>query len=146
MGPLLSLRGGAPSKLSAASAGTVPGNGADRLSGGGGFPAGCERPAASQLAAARPLSEGEISEHGLRTATGRLEAQLDRLLEKSYRDPANRRLAKHLEHERPFLFTFLYCPRLDATKLEAARAVRWRVIARKVWRGNRTWAGAQTQQ
>src|SRR5438093_9501384 len=56
MGPLLSLRGGAPSKLSAASAGTVPGNGADRLSGGGGFPAGCERPAASQLAAARPLS------------------------------------------------------------------------------------------
>jgi transposase len=90
--------------------------------------------------------EGEISEHGLRTATGRLEAQLDRLLEKSYRDPANRRLAKHLQHERPFLFTFLYCPGLDATNHEAERAVRWMVIARKVWGGNRTWAGARTQQ
>ena len=90
--------------------------------------------------------EAEISEHGLRTATGRLEAQLDRLLEKPYRDPANRRLAKHLEHERPFLFTFLYCPGLDATNHEAERAVRWMVIARKVWGGNRTWAGAWTQQ
>ena len=89
---------------------------------------------------------GEISEHGLRTATGRLEAQLDRLLEKSYRDPANRRLAGHLDHERPYLFTFLYCPGLDATNHEAERAVRWMVIARKVWGGNRTWAGAQTQQ
>src|SRR5437868_120354 len=90
--------------------------------------------------------EAEISEHGLRTATGRLEAQLDRLLEKPYRDPANRRLAKHLQHERPFLFTFLYCPGLDATNHEAERAVRWMVIARKVWGGNRTWDGAQTQQ
>jgi transposase len=90
--------------------------------------------------------EGEISEHGLRSATGRLEAQLDRLLEKSYRHPANRRLARHLEHERPYLFTFLHCPGLDATNHEAERAVRWMVIARKVWGGNRTWEGARTQQ
>src|SRR5512132_974264 len=55
MGTLLSFRGGIPSKLSAASAGTVPGDGADRLRGGG-FPAGRERPAAGQLAIARPLS------------------------------------------------------------------------------------------
>ena len=90
--------------------------------------------------------EQEISEHGLRSATGRLEAQLDRLLEKSYRDPANRRLAQHLQHERPYLFTFLYCPGLDATNHEAERAIRWMVIARKVWGGNRTWEGAWTQQ
>jgi transposase len=90
--------------------------------------------------------QGEISEHGLRSATGRLEVQLDQLLEKSYRDPANRRLAKHLRHEQPYLFTFLHCPGLDATNHEAERAVRWMVIARKVWGGNRTWAGAQTQQ
>src|ERR1051326_8553821 len=57
MGPLLSLRGGVPSKLSEASAGTVPGDGADRLSGRtGGFPAGRERPATGQLATTRPLS------------------------------------------------------------------------------------------
>ena len=90
--------------------------------------------------------QGEISEHGLRSATGRLEARLDRLLEKPYRHPANRRLAKHLEHERPYLFTVLYCPGLDATNHEAERAIRWMVIARKVWGGNRTWAGARTQQ
>lgn len=90
--------------------------------------------------------QGEVSEHGLRIATGRLEAQLDRLLERSYRDPANRRLAKHLRHEQPYLFTFLHCPGLDATNHKAEQAVRWMVIARKVWGGNRTWAGAQTQQ
>ncbi|MCW5982406.1 MAG: IS66 family transposase [Bryobacteraceae bacterium] len=90
--------------------------------------------------------EGEISEHGLHSATGRLEAQLDRLLEKSYRHPANRRLAHHLEHEQPYLFTFLHCPGLDATNHEAERAIRWMVIARKVWGGNRTWEGARTQQ
>ena len=90
-------------------------------------------------------AQGEISEHGLRSATGRLEAQLDRLLEKSYRHPANRRLARHLEHERPYLFTFLHCPGLDATNHEAERAIRWMVIARKVWGGNRTWEGARTQ-
>ncbi len=41
----------------------------------------------------------EISLHGLWTATGRLEAKLDRLLVPSYRDPANRRLAHHLQRE-----------------------------------------------
>ncbi len=124
----------------------------------------CERMAhiASAAAAAFPLAvqgllqaslqlrdryqQGEVSEHGLRSATGRLDAQLDRMLEKHYRNPANRRLAHHLEHEQPYLFTFLHCPGLDATNHEAERAVRWMVIARKVWGGNRTWAGAQTQQ
>ena len=60
--------------------------------------------------------EQKISLHGLWTATGRLEAKLDRLLARNYQDPANRRLAKHLRHERPYLFTFLYGPGLvDAT-------------------------------
>ena len=57
----------------------------------------------------------EISCHGLWTATGRLEAELDRLLARTFQDSANRRLAKHLRRERPYLFTFLYCPGLDAT-------------------------------
>jgi transposase len=69
--------------------------------------------------------EGEISEPGFRSATGCLEARLDRLLDKSYRHRENRRLAKHLQHERPHLFTFLYCPGLDATNHEAERAIRW---------------------
>jgi len=88
----------------------------------------------------------KISLHGLWTATGRLEAKLDRLLAKDYWDPANRRLAKHLLHERPYLFTFLYCPGLvDATNNLAERVMRILVMIRKNWGGNRTENGARTQ-
>ena len=88
----------------------------------------------------------QITLHGLWTATGRLEAQLDRLLEKTYQDPANRRLAKHLRHERPYLFTFLYCPGLvDATNNLAERVMRRLVMIRKNWGGNRTESGARAQ-
>ena len=59
--------------------------------------------------------------------------------------PANQRLARHLNHERPWMFTFLHCPGLDATNNAAERAIRGMVIARKVWGGNRTWEGARTQ-
>ena len=44
------------------------------------------------------------------------------------------------------MFTFLYCPGLDATNNAAERAIRGMVIARKVWGGSRTWQGARTQQ
>ena len=87
----------------------------------------------------------EISLHGLRTATGRLEVKLDRLLARTYHDAANRRLAKHLDHERPYLFTFLYCPGLDATNNAAERAIRALIGARKNWGGNRTQTGAHAQ-
>ena len=88
---------------------------------------------------------GELSTHGLWTATGRLEAEFDRILERSYRDPANQRLSKHLRRERPYLFTFLYCPGLDATNNAAERALRPLVVARKNWGGNRTDKGARAQ-
>ncbi len=89
---------------------------------------------------------GEVCERGLSIATGKLEAELDRMLGTRRRNPANRRLARHLEHERLWLFTFLHCPGLDATNNAAERAIRGMVIARKVWGGNRTWKGARTQQ
>lgn len=89
---------------------------------------------------------GEISAHGLSSATGRVEAYLDRLLARSRRNPANRRLARHLDRERPWLFTFLHGPGLGATNNAAERAIRGIVIARTVWGGNRSWAGAWTQQ
>jgi transposase len=90
--------------------------------------------------------EQKITLHGLWTATGRLEAKLDRLLAKTYPDPANRRLAKHLRHERPYLFTFLYCPGLvDATNNLAERVMRILVMIRKNWGGNRTENGARAQ-
>jgi transposase len=88
----------------------------------------------------------EISLHGLHVATGRLAAEMDRLLAKTFRDPANRRLAKHLRHEEPWLFTFLHCPGIEATNNAAERALRPAVVARKTWGGNRTENGAKTQQ
>jgi hypothetical protein len=55
-------------------------------------------------------------------------------------------LAKHLRHERPYLFTFLYCPGLvDATNNLAERVMRMLVVIRKNWGGNRTENGARTQ-
>lgn len=90
--------------------------------------------------------EQKISLRGLWTATGRLEAKLDRLLARTYQEPANRRLAKHLCHERPYLFTFLYCPGLvDATNNLAERVMRLLVVIRKNWGGNRTGNGARAQ-
>jgi transposase len=89
---------------------------------------------------------GEISEHGRRTATGRLESKLEGMLATRRRNAANRRLARHLEHEQLWLFTFLHCFGLDATNNAAERAIRGMVIARKVWGGSRTWEGARTHQ
>jgi hypothetical protein len=54
-------------------------------------------------------------------------------------------LAKHLRHERPYLFTFLYCPGLEATNNVAERVMRILVMIRKNWGGNRTTKGARTQ-
>jgi hypothetical protein len=87
----------------------------------------------------------EISLHGLWTATGRLEVKLDRVLAHPGRDSANRRFAQHLLHERPYIFTFLYCPGLDATNNGSERAIRALIGARKNWGGNRTPRGARAQ-
>jgi transposase len=91
-------------------------------------------------------AQREVSERGLAIATGKLEAKLDRMLRTRRRNPANHRLARHLAHERLWLFTFLHCAGLDATNNAAERAIRGMVIARKVWGGNRTWEGARTHQ
>lgn len=89
--------------------------------------------------------QDQISEHGLAVARGQIEAQLDRELDRPWRSPANRRLADHLSRERHALFTFLDCPGLDATNYRAEQAIRFMVVARKVWGGNRTEVGAYTQ-
>jgi len=86
-----------------------------------------------------------IGERGLAIARGQLEARLDRTLNCNYRSPANRRLANHLRREREAMFTFLYCPGLDATNYRAEQAIRPMVVTRKVWGGNRTERGAYTQ-
>jgi transposase len=110
------------------------------------FPQAVEHLLETSLELRDRYEQGEICERGLSIATGRLEASLGRILEIRRRNPANHRLARHLEHEWLWLFTFLHCPGLDATNNAAERAIRGMVIARKVWGGNRTWEGARTQQ
>jgi transposase len=89
--------------------------------------------------------QGQIGERGVAVARGRLEAQLDRTLQRRFRSPQNRRLANHLLRERDALFTFLNCPGLEATNWRAEQAIRPMVVTRKVWGGNRTTQGARTQ-
>jgi transposase len=110
------------------------------------FPRAVENLLLTSLDLRDRYERGEVSARGLSIATGKLEAKLDRMLETRRRNPANRRLARHLEHELMWLFTFLHCPGLDATNNAAERAIRGMVIARKVWGGSRTWEGARTQQ
>jgi transposase len=58
---------------------------------------------------------------------------------------ANERLAQHLWNHRDQLLTFLRVPGVDATNWRAELAIRFGVILRKVWGGNRTWIGARAQ-
>ena len=88
---------------------------------------------------------GQLSPHGVAVARGQLEARLDRVLQRRTRSPANRRLRNHLVREREAVFTFLYCPGLEATNWRAEQAIRPMVVPRKVWGGNRTANGARTQ-
>jgi transposase len=89
---------------------------------------------------------GEISPHGLAVATGRLEAQMDRLLQWNVAYPPNLRFLKHLTREQPHLFTFLHDLDVEATNWWSEQAIRPAVVTRKVCGGNRTWLGALTQE
>jgi len=59
---------------------------------------------------------------------------------------SNRRLLAHLRNEREHLFTFLTEPGVQATNWRAEQALRPAIVNRRNWGGNRTAAGARTQQ
>ena len=109
------------------------------------FPGAVHSVLQSSLRLRNRRDQGQISPPGLAVARGQLEARLDRVLRKRTRSPANRRLANHLVRERDAVFTFLYCPGLEATNWRAEQAIRPMVVTRKVWGGNRTASGAHTQ-
>lgn len=60
-------------------------------------------------------------------------------------NPANERLAGFLYRHADDLFTFLRREGVDATNWRGEHAIRGAVVNRKVWGGNRTWRGAETQ-
>ena len=89
---------------------------------------------------------GDLSDHGLATARGRLLARLSRLIDNPPPLDDTERFAAHLAIEFPAIFTFLWDPSVDATNWRAEQAIRPAVVIRKVCGGNRTRKGADTQQ
>jgi transposase len=88
----------------------------------------------------------EVSDHGLLVAKGRLSARLEQMLQWNVSHKPNHVFIKHLRNEAPHLLTFLGRKDVPATNFQAEQAIRPAVVSRKVWGGNRTWRGAQTQQ
>ena len=87
---------------------------------------------------------GEISEHGLASARGRLAARLGRLIDTPPPLADAERFAKHLANEFPAVFLFLCDPSIEATNWRAEQAIRPAVVTRKVCGGNRTRRGADS--
>src|SRR5581483_720611 len=79
-------------------------------------------------------------------AVADVEHRVDRLLAKQTQHPGNRRLLQHLRRERQALFTYLHHEGVQATNWRAEQAIHPAVVNRKVWGGNRTPAGVETQQ
>jgi transposase len=88
---------------------------------------------------------GTVSDHGVAVAGGRLRNLLADLVYPPKVNAANDRFAEHLWQHLDDLFTFLAYPAIEATNWLAEHAMRFGVILRKVWGGNRTWAGAKAQ-
>jgi transposase len=81
---------------------------------------------------------------GRAAAVVELRARLDTLCARSPGCDDNRRLLAHLAKQAPHLFTFLTHDHIPATNYHGEQAVRPCAVNRKVWGGNRTWAGADT--
>lgn len=88
----------------------------------------------------------EISMHGLAVAVGRLESRLWRLFMTRTTDEENDKLLNHLFAEREAMFTFLRVKGVEACNWPGEQAIRPAVVTRKVCGGNRTPAGAHTQE
>jgi transposase len=98
------------------------------------------------LAVRAQRDSGPLSPADIAGPVEDLERRLEVVLAKQVRQPANRRLLKHLAHEREALFTYLKRDGVEATNWRAEQAIRPAVVNRKVWGGNRTPAGAHIQQ
>lgn len=84
----------------------------------------------------------------LERLTGRREefdARLRDLLERPRSVPEQDVFANHLAKHAGHLFPFVTDPLIEATNWQAEQAIRPAVVNRKVWGGNRTWAGARAQ-
>lgn len=88
----------------------------------------------------------ELMPHGFKVQRGKIEAAMDRLLEKNLTDPGNARLARRLQKHRDHIFTYLYdeTGETEPTNNLAEREIRPGVITRKLGACNRSPIGAKT--
>jgi len=87
-----------------------------------------------------------ISPHGLAVAQGRLESRRKGLLGWRLSHEGNRKFRDHLARHAEQILTFLYVWGLEASHWPAEQGIRPMVANRKVFGGNRTWAGAHAQE
>jgi hypothetical protein len=73
---------------------------------------------------------GQIGEHGPRVARGRLAAEMARLLDGTFTNLDNYRLARHLRRYEKALFVFLTDRAVEATNWPAEQAIRPAVVNR----------------
>jgi transposase len=90
--------------------------------------------------------EGEVSAERLRRARPEFDRRLRDLAWPAREVPAYETLSAHLWKHLDEWFTFLSHPEVEPTNGEVERAIRPAVVNRKVWGGNRTWAGARAQE
>lgn len=86
------------------------------------------------------LSGDALADRGLGLA-----CELEQLASGRFTHEPNQRLAGHLLNHAMQWFWFLIDPTIDATNYRGEQAIRPAVVNRKVWGGNRTWAGARWQ-
>ncbi|MEP7310198.1 MAG: transposase [Acidobacteriota bacterium] len=89
---------------------------------------------------------GLVFAHGLAVVRGQLITRLAERLDRPSRVPDVQRFAAHLLREFTTIWPFLSDPTNDATNWRAEHAIRPAVVTRKVCGGNRSWAGADSQQ
>src|SRR3954465_10504238 len=90
--------------------------------------------------------KGEVSAEQLRQARKGFDARLRDLAWPAREGPAYETLSAHLWKHLDEWFTFLSHPEVEPTNWEGEQAIRPAVVNRKVWGGNRTWAGAHAQE
>ncbi|MDQ6949196.1 MAG: IS66 family transposase [Actinomycetota bacterium] len=102
-------------------------------------------PIAAKSILADALAARDLESPAERAAAAvELRARLDALCARPPGCDDNRRLLGHLANQAPHLFTFLTIDGVPATNFRGEQAVRPCAVNRKVWGGNRTWAGADT--
>jgi transposase len=90
--------------------------------------------------------KGEVTAEHLKQARAGFDGRLEKLASARREAGEYRTLSRHLLSHLTEWFTFLSHPEVEPTNWEAEQAIRPAVVNRKVWGGNRTWAGAHAQE